>query len=59
MSHSFPTRRSSDLLKDDRDNDTGDLPEPAVLAQAAIGELEAALAELRGILQELGEEVSL
>ena len=46
-------------LKDDRDNDTGELPEPAVLAQEAIGELEAALAELRGILQELGEEVSL
>jgi type I restriction enzyme M protein len=46
-------------LKDDRDNDIGDLPEPAVLAQEAIGELEAALAELRGILQELGEEVSL
>jgi type I restriction enzyme M protein len=46
-------------LKDDRNDDTGDLPEPAVLAQAAIGELEAALAELRGILQELGEEVSL
>jgi type I restriction enzyme M protein len=46
-------------LKDDRENDTGDLPEPAVLAQEAIGELEAALAELRGILQELGEEVSL
>jgi type I restriction enzyme M protein len=46
-------------LKDDRNDDTGDLPEPAVLAQSAIGELEAALAELRGILQELGEEVSL
>jgi type I restriction enzyme M protein len=46
-------------LKDDRDNYTGDLPEPAVLAQEAIGELEAAVAELRGILQELGEEVSL
>ncbi len=46
-------------LKDDRDEGTGDLPEPTILAREAIGELEAALSELRGILQELGEEVSL
>ena len=46
-------------LKDDREDDSGELPEPAVLAQAAIGELEAAIAELQGILQELGEEISL
>jgi type I restriction enzyme M protein len=32
------------------------LPEPAILAQEAMIELEAALEELRGILQELGEE---
>ncbi len=43
------------VLRDDND----ELPEPAVLAQAAIGELEAAIAELQGILQELGEEISL
>jgi hypothetical protein len=30
-----------------------------MLAQAAIGELEAAIAELQGILQELGEDISL
>lgn len=35
------------------------LPEPAILAQEAIGELEAAIAELQGILQELGEDISL
>jgi type I restriction enzyme M protein len=37
----------------------GELPEPAVLAQEAMTELEAAMAELQGILQELGEEISL
>jgi len=46
-------------LKDDREDDHEDLPEPAILAQEAIGELEAAIAELQGILQELGEEISL
>lgn len=35
----------------------GELLEPAALAREAINELEAALAELQGILQELGEEV--
>ena len=44
-------------LKDDSAEDAADLPEPAVLAQLAIGELEAAVAELQGILAELGEEV--
>lgn len=43
-------------LKDDSSTDAQDLPEPAVLAEEAMGELEAALDELRGILQELGEE---
>jgi type I restriction enzyme M protein len=46
-------------IKGDREEDNGELPEPAVLAQEAMGELEAAIAELQGILQELGEEISL
>ncbi len=46
-------------LKDKNADNNSDLPEPAILAQEAIGELEAALAELRGILKELGEEVSI
>ncbi|MDA0266340.1 MAG: N-6 DNA methylase [Cyanobacteria bacterium] len=37
--------------------DEENLPEPATLAREAITELEAALVELQGILQELGEEV--
>jgi type I restriction enzyme M protein len=32
------------------------LPEPALLAREAMDELEGALLELRGILEELGEE---
>ena len=44
-------------LKDDSDTSADELPEPAMLAQEAMGELEAALNELRGILEELGEEV--
>lgn len=44
-------------LNGDREEEEGDLPEPATLAREAINELEAALAELQGILQELGEEV--
>ena len=43
-------------LKDDSDTSADELPEPAVLAQEAMGELEAALDELRGILEELGED---
>ena len=43
-------------LKDESADDHTDLPEPAVLAQEAIWELEGALEELRGILLELGEE---
>lgn len=42
-------------LKDEND----ELPEPATLAQEAMGELEAALEELRGILEDLGEEGNL
>ncbi len=44
-------------LKDDNATDAQDLPEPALLAQEAMDELEGALAELRGILEELGEEI--
>ena len=44
-------------LKDDSDTSADELPEPAVLAQEAMGELEAALDELRGILEELGMAV--
>ena len=44
-------------LKDDSAEDGADLPEPAVLAQEAMQELEGALADLRAILAELGEEV--
>ncbi len=44
-------------LKDDSDTSADELPEPAVLAQEAMNELEAALDELRGILEELGEDV--
>jgi len=44
-------------LKDDSAEDAADLPEPAVLAQSAMQELEHAMAELDAILAELGEEV--
>jgi type I restriction enzyme M protein len=44
-------------LKDESEGTTDGLPEPAALAQEAMGELEAAREELRRILEELGEEV--
>ena len=44
-------------LKDDSAEDSADLPEPAVLAQTAMLELEGALEDLRAILAELGEEL--
>jgi len=44
-------------LKDDSAEGGVDLPEPAVLAQDAMLELEGALEDLRAILAELGEEV--
>jgi type I restriction enzyme M protein len=52
-------------IKDDKDDSldiswfgtVSELPEPTVLAQEAMGELEAAMAELRGIMAELGVEV--
>ena len=45
-------------LKDENAVESEDLPEPAVLAQEAVDELNAALEELQGILAELGEEVA-
>jgi type I restriction enzyme M protein len=44
-------------LKDDSTTEAQDLPEPAELAQEAMTELDAAMEELRGILEELGMEV--
>lgn len=44
-------------LKDDSDTSNDEMPEPTALAQEAMGELEAAMNELRGILVELGEEI--
>ena len=44
-------------LKDNSAEGGADLPEPAVLAQEAMLELEGALEDLRAILAELGEEV--
>ncbi|MCQ8127998.1 class I SAM-dependent DNA methyltransferase [Methylomonas rivi] len=43
-------------LKDDSATEAQDLPEPAELAQEAMNELDAAMEELRGILEELGME---
>lgn len=44
-------------LKDDSETAAEDLPEPEVLAEEALSELEAAMADLRSILIELGDEV--
>jgi len=44
-------------IKDDSDTSANELPEPGALAQEAMGELEAALDDLRGILEELGENI--
>jgi type I restriction enzyme M protein len=44
-------------LKDDSAEDGAALPEPALLAQEAMQELEGAVVDLRAILAELGEEV--
>jgi type I restriction enzyme M protein len=43
-------------LKDDSETAAGDLPEPELLAEQAIGELEGAIDDLRAILAELGLE---
>lgn len=45
-------------LKDESENGADELLEPAMLAQEAMGELEAAMEGLRAILEELGEEVA-
>ena len=45
-------------LKDDSAEDAADLPEPMELAREAMGELEAALAELQALMGELGEGVA-
>jgi type I restriction enzyme M protein len=44
-------------LKDDSETAAEDLPEPEALAEEALGELEAAMADLKSILIELGDEV--
>jgi type I restriction enzyme M protein len=46
-------------LKDNSAEDAADLPDPAVLAREAVGELTGALVELQAILSELGEEAVL
>ena len=43
-------------LRDESEGNGEALPEPAVLARAAMVELEGAIEELKGILTELGEE---
>ena len=43
-------------LKDESSGDGDGLTEPAELARKALGELDAAMAELRGMLRELGAE---
>lgn len=45
-------------LKDESDSLGGELPEPELLAQEVIAELEGALHELRGLLEELGVEAA-
>ncbi len=44
-------------LRDESETAAEDLPEPEALAQEAMGELEAAMAELNRIMKELGIEV--
>jgi type I restriction enzyme M protein len=44
-------------LRDKEEANGDDLPEPEALAEEALGELEAAIADLRSILIELGNEV--
>lgn len=61
FSRAWITERGDNLditwLKDENGIELDDLPEPAVLAEQAMSELEAAMEELREILAELGEEV--
>ena len=46
-------------IKDEAEVENGELPEPSVLAREAVDELEGAIIELRGLLEELGEEPEL
>jgi type I restriction enzyme M protein len=43
-------------LKDENEEKSEDLPEPAILARSAMSELEAALKDIQGILAELSQE---
>ena len=44
-------------INDEAEAQNGKLPDPALLAVKAMEELEGAITELRGFLEELGEEV--
>lgn len=61
FSRDYITERNESLdiswLKEDNGEETEDLPEPAALAQSALIDLKAAMEELEGILEDLGEEV--
>ena len=61
FSREYITERNESLdiswLKDDSEESSDDLPEPAILAQTAMTELEAALEDIKGILAELGEDL--
>jgi type I restriction enzyme M protein len=46
-------------LKDKNEENKSKLTEPSLLVQEAMSELETALAELQGILEELGEQVEI
>jgi type I restriction enzyme M protein len=60
FSRQFILERNESLdiswLKDENEEKSEDLPEPAILARSAMTELEAALKDIQGILAELGEE---
>ena len=46
-------------MKNEEETENGEPPEPSVLALEAVDELEGALIELRGLLEELSEEPEL
>ncbi|MGH0038004.1 MAG: N-6 DNA methylase [Myxococcota bacterium] len=46
-------------LKDEEETENGELPEPSVLALEAMDELDGAIGELRGLLEELDERAEL
>ncbi len=45
-------------LKDESLEDTENLPDPDVLAQEIVGNLEAALLQFESIVDELGDEIA-